>query len=265
MIEAGLGARYDATSVVGARVQVLTSVALEHTRWLGDTLEAIAGEKLAVVPEGGTLVLAPQARVVDALARAQARARGARLVEVDVDPEAPFPEVNAATARAAAAAVLGGLRPGVAEAALARLALPGRLDVLDRDPLTIADGAHNPAAAGALLTALGDAAAGAPLVGVVSVLEDKDAEEFLQVLLPHFARLVVTENRNPRAVPAPDLAVIASEFDGPPVEAIADPHAALARGRDLARDLGGCVVATGSLSLVADLLDPEGDRTVSSL
>ena len=57
MIEAGLGGRYDATNVIPSKVQVLTSVGLEHTRWLGPTLTDIAGEKLDVVQEGATLVL----------------------------------------------------------------------------------------------------------------------------------------------------------------------------------------------------------------
>src|SRR5262249_56449450 len=57
VIEAGLGGRYDATNVIPSRVQVLTSVGLEHTRWLGPTIEAIAIEKLDVVRPGATLVL----------------------------------------------------------------------------------------------------------------------------------------------------------------------------------------------------------------
>src|SRR6202008_83428 len=57
VIEAGLGGRYDATNVIPSRVQVLTSVGLEHTRWLGPTINDIAREKLDVVTPGGTLVL----------------------------------------------------------------------------------------------------------------------------------------------------------------------------------------------------------------
>src|SRR5436309_15216840 len=59
VIEAGLGGRYDATNVIPSKVQVLTSVGLEHTRWLGPTIRDIAGEKLAVVQDGATLVLGP--------------------------------------------------------------------------------------------------------------------------------------------------------------------------------------------------------------
>src|SRR6266513_776465 len=58
-IEAGLGGRYDATNVIPSKVQVLTSVGLDHTRWLGDTIADIAAEKLAVVRDHATLVLSP--------------------------------------------------------------------------------------------------------------------------------------------------------------------------------------------------------------
>ena len=59
VIEAGLGGRFDATNVIPSKVQVLTSVSLEHTRWLGPTLSDIAREKLAVVHDLGTLVVGP--------------------------------------------------------------------------------------------------------------------------------------------------------------------------------------------------------------
>src|SRR4051795_10003425 len=58
VIEAGLGGRYDATNVIPSKVQVLTSVGLEHTRWLGPTVADIAEEKLDVVRDHATLVLA---------------------------------------------------------------------------------------------------------------------------------------------------------------------------------------------------------------
>src|SRR3954447_8915847 len=59
VIEAGLGGRYDATNVIPSKVQVLTSVGLDHTRWLGSTIEEIAEEKLAVVRSHATLVIPP--------------------------------------------------------------------------------------------------------------------------------------------------------------------------------------------------------------
>ena len=84
VVEAGLGGRYDATSVIPSRVQVLTGVGLEHTRWLGPTLTHIAEEKLAVVRDGGILVtprdLDPAVEAVAARVTAE---RGARWLRAD--------------------------------------------------------------------------------------------------------------------------------------------------------------------------------------
>ena len=87
VIEAGLGGRYDATNVIPSKVQVLTSVGLEHTRWLGPTLTDIAGEKLDVVQDGATLVLGPDLDpAVERVAAAVAAERRARVVHAGVDP-----------------------------------------------------------------------------------------------------------------------------------------------------------------------------------
>src|SRR4051812_38007303 len=79
VIEAGLGGRYDATNVIPSKVQVLTSVGLEHTRWLGPTITDITGEKLDVVRDHATLVvpadLAPEAREVADRVAAERHAR----------------------------------------------------------------------------------------------------------------------------------------------------------------------------------------------
>src|SRR5437763_11959780 len=90
VIEAGLGGRYDATNVIPSKVQALTSVGLEHTRWLGPTINDIASEKLDVVQPGATLVLGaglhPDA---EGLARGIAAQRGARIVHAGSDPGVP--------------------------------------------------------------------------------------------------------------------------------------------------------------------------------
>ena len=81
MVEAGLGGRYDATNVIPSRVQVLTGVGLEHTRWLGPTVRDIAEEKLAVVRDHGTLVVGELDAEARAVAERVAAERHARLVE----------------------------------------------------------------------------------------------------------------------------------------------------------------------------------------
>ena len=102
MVEAGLGGRYDATNVLGADVVVLTNVGLEHTRWLGPTIADIAGEKLAVVKPGATLVLGDDAPEVAALA-AQTGATIVRPEPLDIDLPG-YQRTNLAAAAAAARA-----------------------------------------------------------------------------------------------------------------------------------------------------------------
>src|SRR5205823_8076660 len=120
VVEAGLGGRHDATNVLGACVVVLTNVALDHTDVLGDTREAIAAEKLAVVSPGATVVLGEP----EWESRARAREAGQVVIADDAG-------------RAAAEAFLGRPLEGDVE-----IALPGRFDVIGED---VYAGAHNPA------------------------------------------------------------------------------------------------------------------------
>jgi dihydrofolate synthase/folylpolyglutamate synthase len=282
VIEAGLGGRYDATNVIPSKVQVLTSVGLEHTRWLGPTITAIAREKLDVVRPGGTLVLgAGMHREALAVAEEVAAARGARIVQADADPHAEvgalgtFQRRNFALARAAAEAFLGELDESAVEAAAAAVRVPGRLQAVDHEPLTLLDGAHNPDGIEALAESLPEIIAAARtgegrVVAVVSILDDKDASQMLRSLAPLCDALVLTSSHNPRVLPPPTLS---SQLDqlAPEVaidsEIVPTPHAALRRARELAgRD--GVVVATGSLYLISDLLHDEaghGTRRASML
>ena len=116
VIEAGLGGRYDATNVIPSKVQVLTSIGLEHTRWLGPTLADIAPEKLDVVQPGGRLVLGEGLHPdVLAVARRVCEQRGAQIVQAGSDPGVAVGAAGAhqrrnfALARAAAQAYLGEL------------------------------------------------------------------------------------------------------------------------------------------------------------
>ena len=264
VIEAGLGGRYDATNVIPSKVQVLTSVGLEHTRWLGPTISAIATEKLDIVQPGGTLVLGhglhPDA---EAVAERVAAERGATIVHAGADPGVPlialgsFQRRNFALARAAAQAYLGELDPDAVATAAAEILVPGRLQAVDQDPLTLLDGAHNPDGMAALAEALAEPWAGGHdrVVAVISVLDDKDAAAMLATLMPICDALVLTASQNPRALPPPTLKSLARQLGGPRSEVIRDPRAALERARELAGPTG-LVVATGSIYLVADLLRP---------
>jgi dihydrofolate synthase/folylpolyglutamate synthase len=264
-IEAGLGGRFDATNVIPSKVQVLTSVGLEHTRWLGPTIDAIAREKLEVVQPGSTLVLAAHMHP-DALrvAREIASQRETEIVQAGEDPGVAvgalgaFQRRNFALARSAAEAYLGSLDPAAVRSAAADVRVPGRLQIVGERPLTLLDGGHNPEGIAALAESLPELVASSrTLVAVVSILDDKDAPAMLATLVPMCDALVLTSSRNPRALPPPTLQSLVGQLGGTNAESVRDPAAALARARTLAGP-DGVVLATGSIYLVADLLSSTG-------
>ncbi|MFL5924366.1 MAG: bifunctional folylpolyglutamate synthase/dihydrofolate synthase [Gaiellaceae bacterium] len=222
VIEAGLGGRLDATNVLDAEVVALTNVALDHTDVLGETREAIAAEKLAVVTPGATVVLGEPEWEPLALVREAARV------------------VHAAdVGRAAAEAFVGEPLEGDVEAAL-----PGRLERIGEDVFA---GAHNAAGVEWLLGRLPRR----DYVVVASILADKDADTMLRSLARAGRTLVATASQSARALPVAELAARArAHFDE--VEAVEDCGDALARARELAGD-DGAVLVTGSLYLLADL------------
>ncbi len=223
VVEAGLGGRFDATNVLRSPIQVLTNVSLEHTEVLGATREAIAGEKLAVVQPGSTVVLGePEWEQL-------ARRNGAAHVVVETGG-------NEALGAAAASAFLGARVPPVP------VKLPGRLEHRHAE---IRDGAHTPEGVRYLRRELGSSAVATI---VVSVLADKDVDGILAELEPLARTLVATASSSARALPAAELAGRArGRFDH--VETVPDPVAAVRRGHEL----GEPVLVTGSLYLLADL------------
>jgi dihydrofolate synthase / folylpolyglutamate synthase len=231
VVEAGLGGRHDATNVLRPSVVVLTNVALDHMDVLGDTRDAIAAEKLAVVQPGTTVVLG------DPEWKQLARENGAGRIVVAGSS-------NLALATAAAEAFLGhDVDPHAAQ----DVSLPGRLERRGEQPLEIWDGAHNLAGVGYLLPRLPQR----EYVICCSILADKRPELMLEALSVLGGILVATESRNERSLEAGDLAARAEPYFSH-VEPIADPHAARSRAVALAGP-SGAVVVTGSLYLLSEL------------
>jgi dihydrofolate synthase / folylpolyglutamate synthase len=270
VVEAGLGGRYDATSVIDSRVTALTNVGLEHTRWLGPTVRDIAEEKLAVLRPGTTLVLgadlAPDALAV---ARRVAPQRAARIVLVDAEPQAApllargaFQRRNFALARLSAETYLKDAGIELSEQAVHEAAssteVPGRLQVVAEDPLTVLDGAHNPDAVQALVESLPDVLAGRPAAVVLGVLDDKDAAAMLRVLLPVCERAWFTAAPSSRALSPATLQSLARQLGFDAVTCEPRPWRALLAAQRWARERGGAVLATGSVYLVGDLLGQLG-------
>ena len=272
VIEAGLGGRYDATNVIPSSVQVLTSVGLEHTRWLGPTVTDIATEKLDVVQRGTTLVLGaalhPDAVAVAERVATEREARIARAPDdpgIEVGAPGAYQRRNFALARAAAEAFLGELDPAAVRRAAATVRIPGRMQQIDSAPRTFVDGAHNPDGIRAVVESLPDlVGAGGRIVAVVSILDDKDAAGMLSALGDSIDALVLTHAGNPRALSPGTLLSLARQVHGPDGEIVPDPRRAVERARHLAGP-DGVVIATGALKLVGDLLADGAPRRISIL
>jgi dihydrofolate synthase/folylpolyglutamate synthase len=207
VIEAGLGGRLDATNTIPSQVTVLTSVGLDHTQWLGETVAEIAAEKLAVLRDHSTLVVGRVDSEVMALAEATASERGARLIVALEDPgpgielraAGRFQRRNFAVASAAAEAFLGReLDPDGVVTVAAGAEVPGRLERVADSPPVYLDAAHNPDGAAALAEALPEVAPGRPVVACLALLADKDVAAFAQALAPSLDRAVCTELPHPR-------------------------------------------------------------------
>jgi dihydrofolate synthase/folylpolyglutamate synthase len=221
VVEAGLGGRLDATNVLRTRVVLLTNVSLEHTDVLGETLDQIAREKLAVAKEGSVVVLPDETYA----------------------PLVTGHEIRYGGARKAAEAFVGH-----EIAAEVTVALPGRLE--DRGA-EIRDGAHNPDGVRFLVERL----PAFDFTLVVSILADKDAGTMLEELRRAGSRLVATASSSARALPAAELARLARpHFDY--VETVEPPASAVER----AHELGEPVLVTGSLYLLGDLAQGEEER-----
>ncbi len=279
VIEVGLGGRLDATNAVHGRVAVLTSVGLEHTEYLGDTLEAIAEEKLAIAEEGATLVTGPLPQPIERLARRTAARLGinAHVYGTDYSIEAASPAlggwnvsvqgihglyediylpvhgqfqtVNLATAIAATEALVG--RELDHEAVIdgvAAFSAPGRMEPIAAKPMVMLDSAHNAPGFEVLNQALAEEFANTKWVLVFGAMEDKDIASMISSVAGRVSRIITTSVDAPRAIPAVELAAIVAPMVDVEVGAIEDPTEAIDVARVLAEEDGSVLVA-GSIYL----------------
>lgn len=284
--ETGLGGRLDSTRVVDAEASLLTSVSLDHTRYLGDSLESIARDKLAIGRPGKPLYSALADTRLRAIAREEAAASGFELVELvetldwRLEGEAlrvaagpltgsyALPGLAAVQAGNAALALsalsdLGRRRgerlmPADPAAALAATVLPGRFHRVGRQPPLVVDGAHNPAALAVSLRAWEDLllAGGtdpASACVVFGCMSDKEVEPMLELLAAQPCRVRLTAARQPRALTPAELATLAGEVSAS-WAASPDLDAALA-----AEALRPTLV-TGSFYLAAEAYARLGDE-----
>lgn len=266
VLEAGLGARHDATTAASPEAVVLTNVDLDHTELLGETVEEIATEKLASVAPGATLILGTDDSAVVRLARARCEETGARLVEAGEQEEPPavgMPSYALRDARlgARAAEVLlgGALTEAKRERVLRSVAgfLPGRFEVREIGGVPVLlDGGHNAAGIQAALEAAKSYGGERPLLVVFGALRDKDIGSMLTGLRDKARALVLTRPEGDRAA---DPFWVAREYEprdlgGRQARVVADAVEALGAAVEEAREVGGVVLVTGSLFTCAPVL-----------
>lgn len=290
VLEIGMGGRFDATNVAEPLVSTVTNVALEHERWLGSTIAAIAFEKAGIARAGRPLVIGSDNGEALRRLTAEARARGAcpvlaaRRVNVRASrvtrrgihahittPRGDYPELfvpltgrhqipNLRTAIATLEALPAELQPSTTQVrrGLRHTRWPGRLEYVPGRPRLLLDGAHNPHAAGFLADYLDSHERGRRVL-VFGCLADKDITGLIQPLLPLFRHVVLTPIASPRAAATADLRRVVATGGAEVVEARSTAHA-LRIARALAGSRG-LVVVCGSLYLVGEVKALIGKRT----
>jgi dihydrofolate synthase/folylpolyglutamate synthase len=288
VVEVGLGGRLDATNVITPEVSVITSISLEHTDVLGDTLAKIATEKAGIIKAGIPVVSSPQADEVSDVVRKTSLDRGSTLVRVGTDVTwqslgfdstrqslrvkgrlntydltipllGEYQLENAATAVAALEVLIekGYRIPAAAiTQGMANVNWPGRLQVLMRRPTVVVDGAHNPYSAARLREALKKHFTFGHATLIIGTSSDKDIAGIVSELAPVFDRIIVTRSIHPRAL---DTARLVAEFkrQGFSAESTDDISTALPMA------ISGCgendlVCITGSLYVVAGAIEQTG-------
>ena len=290
-VEVGLGGRLDATNVVDADVCVITSVSMDHAKILGDTIGEIAADKAGIIKPGSIPVIAPQrpealASILEACNRVdvepiligrdvtwESRAsvssggrsgrpyqsltvhglRGS--YDLDIPLLGDYQMENAAAAVTAVESISRVQGFDISAETVARgfrnVSWPCRMELLARDPLVIADGAHNDYSVDKLLESLPHYFDYDRLLVIAGFSRDKNVDAMVDSLAPAADLAIATQARHPRALGVEELSEMLKERGAATSIALAPREALdLARGEAGPRDL---ILATGSLFLAAEV------------
>ncbi len=287
VIEVGLGGRLDATNVVHPAVSVITSISLDHTSVLGDTIPLIAGEKAGIVKDEVPVVVAPQEGEALETIRRIAVERGSPMVDVgnalswqphqsDLDGQTfsvrglldtyeinlpligDYQQENAATAIAAAETLIDAGHPLTNADIIGGLRIvrwPGRFQALRRDgPQVIADGAHNPYSMGRFVEALTRHVDYDHPFIVFGAVSGHSAVGMLEELAKLDPTVIAVQSRHPKAAAVEEIAEAAGATGTSVVMEHAGVGPATRRALALAKS-GDVVIGTGSLSVVGEMIE----------
>lgn len=277
--EVGMGGEFDATNAIPApEAAVLCNIGLDHTTYLGDTVEKIAATKSGIIKPGCEALLYPCAPSVAEIVSARCRSCGVTLHPVDMDALSPLAHsldgqafnfgdltdlhlpllgrmqlYNAATALTVTEVLRRRgwhIDENAVRQGLAQVRWPVRFEVVRWEPLVVMDGGHNPQCMAALVENIADYLSDRPLTVLTGVMGDKDYAHMYTPLLPYTARFITVTPDNPRALPAQELASYLTPL-GKPVTACGS----VADGAALALDStppDGAVLCCGSLYLMGE-------------
>jgi dihydrofolate synthase/folylpolyglutamate synthase len=288
IVEVGMGGTWDATNVVQPAVSVVTPIGMDHADYLGDTVEKIAIEKSGIIKVNSVAVLAPQVPSVAEILLQRVTQVGAQVVRQGIEfgvrdralavggqvlnldgLNGKYEQVllplfgqhqaaNASLALAAVESFFGGtnkLNEESVRRGFGNATSPGRLEVVRRSPTVIVDAAHNPHGAQVLANALQESFTFDRIIGVISVMADKDVQGVLEALEPVMEEVVVTWNGAARAMPVDQIAQLAIQVFGPErVHTSNQLSSAIDLGIELADQSGTSgvgVVITGSVVTAA--------------
>lgn len=283
VLEVGVGGEFDGTNVIDVPdVAVMMNIGLDHTGQLGDTVEKIATTKSKIIKENGTAVIYRGKDSVEKVIEDRCAEVGARLVKADFDSIVPVSEnglyqvfdvgerkniqipllgEHQRKNTSVVLSVIEVLREKGFEISeediyegLKKVTWPARMQVLQKDPLFILDGGHNPQCIEAVLASLDDMVApGQNLVFMTGILKGKDAEEMIKSLSGRSKEFVFVAPETKRAQTADDLSAIASEF-GCRTTVCGSVPEAVSKSVELAGP-DGVVCCVGSLYLAGEVLD----------
>jgi dihydrofolate synthase/folylpolyglutamate synthase len=283
-VEVGMGGRFDATNVLHPLGVLITGISLDHEAYLGESLESIAREKAGVIVQASPLVLGPMPEEIGRIFENRAKTWHAPFFRYGrefslLDSEGRtftyqgirwmipglqtnllgrHQRVNAVNALALLESAMEGtfsISQQAIRNGLQHVRWRGRLDVIQRDPLVILDGAHNPSGAQVVFDFLHSQIHDCPgrkLILVVGMMRDKNHQGFLRVLLPLVDRLILTQPRMERAASVEELKQAVDRDDLVPY-LLSDSWDAFCQAKEIAnsRDL---ICVTGSLFLVGEVL-----------
>ena len=290
VLEVGMGGAWDSTNVADGDVAVFTPIDLDHQERLGETITEIAETKAGIIKSGAAVVSAVQPQeALDVLEKVSSETGDTfRILGQDftvteyIESEAgitfsveglagtyqnlfiplhgAYQAANAAVAIAAVEEFIGGATAPISDLilrpALADVSSPGRLQVVSKSPRIILDAAHNPHGAFSLASALTDSFGLPHVVGVVSILGEKDAEGILTELEKVMAEIIITKSTSVRASSTDELATIARKvFGDDRVTVEEDFREALSLAEvKLPPTPNSTIVVTGTVSLIGDVL-----------